>query len=999
MQLLAYVLADADLTIGIGTRVSLPVLLDFGQVGRNASLNLSISESGPPGLHFDPRSMGFLITDERFAAAASRAWAQSEPAKHERCVIWSLTSRDQPCSSVEDGSLGGAFAVALDELHERSKRRSLLRIRRLNPGCAVTASLVGSDRLGAVAGLENKLRAAQRDGLRVIVGAANDRERAEVAHAVGVVQGVEVDCAANMEQALRAVRRRIGRSVRYAAAALAVGVLAAAGVAVPLIINSNARTEAAQQRATATAVASESLSLDHTKPRLAALLALASEKIAPGASADEALVGVAQADQFVSRVIPAADSQLNSVVASGEQLFSGGEDGKLDIWAANFQRLASVPTGRVIEELAADERAPVVASTADNAPVVLWDVHNPRHPTARTLPSSEHTGEAFLQFNEQGTRLYVLRTDGTLTVWDVPSQQRLLTYNLSSLGAPLLRPNGQELKIVALIRDPSVPAGSPPRDTRVLLATNGREVLSADLDRREDDEMLSGPAVPGEVTSLAAEQDGDEFLAVGTTAGVLLWDRSSFERTAFPLGGISESVSDVAWTDGAHLAIATGEGVALAANPAAATDSTVGGENDVPHGRPEGGETSALTTWQGDIIGAQEDGNIAVFDPKRAQLALPPANGSNVLSFDPHGDLLLSEAEGDSSHLRDLYLIRPTVADERGTAHEVESDEPYSRIRTLSPPASWWPSTDSFYVNDAVLAGGLVVAGGQDPFNTAAIFAWNAETGKPLAYIRVPGGNPHLVTQVAVVPHSHLLIADSLSGQIGVWSTRSWNLLGNVYVGPNGGFSVNPSGSQVLVTGLSSDTETEKPVQDAHGDFILIGIPNLRVVRRIGHGGVFHASYAPNGQSIATLDADRKVRFYSPQTLRPVGGSISLAGDYPVDIAWRGDSQEIAVTTFEGRTFVINVQGKSFAVPPLEDPNGDESMSAAWDPVAPILAVTGRIEANSDSYNGKTNLWNLNKASWDRAMCAVAGGDLTPSEWQSYVGHGERYRRLCDEAP
>jgi WD40 repeat protein len=1000
MELLTRALAGGLPAAGARRTATLPVLLDFGHVGRNAHLNLTLTDSGPPGLHLDPRLMGFLITDQRFALSASKAWAQSRLAADEACVLWSLTSRDQPCNSIEDGSLGGAFVVALDELHERSRRRGALRLRRLNRGCAVTASLTGSDRLSAVAGLENKLRAAQRNGVRVIAGAANQSEREEVTKTARAIDGVEVECVANVAQALRAARRQIERPVRYAAAALVAGLIAAGAIAVPLILESNAQAEAAEQRGIATAVASESVSLGHSNPRLAALLALASQKIAPGPSADEALIGVAQTDEFVSRLIPASGGQLNTVVASGERLFSAGEDGKLSVWNTNLQRVGVVPTGRVIETLAADERAPVIASTAENAPILLWDVHDPRHPAAWVLPSSARNNGAYLQFNQEGTRLFALAADGSVTAWDVPSRRYLFSYNLASLGVPLLRPNGRTLKIVAANTDPSIPSGATAHDTRVLLATNGREVLSVDLDRREASELLSGSAIPGEVSSLAGERNGDEFLAVGTTAGVLLWDRSTFQRTAFPFGGISEPVNDVAWTSDGELAISTGQGVALAENlVGAAATTTSHGNSAAPDSRPQGGATGALAIWQGKIIGAQEDGNMAVFDPERSHLTLPQAAGSDVLAFDPRGDLLLADAAGDSSHLSDLYLIHPSVTVGHGATGESEDGEPYPRIRTFSPPNSWWPSNNTFYANDAVLAGGLVVAGGQDPFNTASVMAWNANTGKPLAYIRIPGGEPHLVTQVAVIPDKHLMLADSLSGQLGVWSTRTWNLLGNVYVGPNGGFSVNASGSAALVTGFSSAHETEKPVQDTHGDFIVIDLRTLKAVRRVAHGAVVHAVYSPDGQSIATVSADRKLRFYSPQTLRPLSEAIPLGGDYPIDVAWRGDSRRVAVTTFEGRTFVIDVRGRDFAVPPLVDPNGDQSIAVAWDPVASILAVTSRIEANSDSYNGKTNFWDLDRASWDVAMCDVAGSNLTTGEWQSYIGHGEPFRRLCPGTP
>ena len=38
--------------------------------------------------------------------------------------------------------------------------------------------------------------------------------------------------------------------------------------------------------------------------------------------------------------------------------------------------------------------------------------------------------------------------------------------------------------------------------------------------------------------------------------------------------------------------------------------------------------------------------------------------------------------------------------------------------------------------------------------------------------------------------------------------------------------------------------------------------------------------------------------------------------------------------------------------------------------------------------------WNLDPASWERTACALAGRDLTESEWATYLPD-EPYRRTC----
>jgi hypothetical protein len=298
-------------------------------------------------------------------------------------------------------------------------------------------------------------------------------------------------------------------------------------------------------------------------------------------------------------------------------------------------------------------------------------------------------------------------------------------------------------------------------------------------------------------------------------------------------------------------------------------------------------------------------------------------------------------------------------------------------------------------VNDTALSDDFAVASGQDPFHTGAVMVWNAKTGAPLAYLRVPGGNPSIVTQVALVPSRHLLVADSSSGEFVAWSTRTWDLVGNVYVGPTGGFSVDPSEATVLLTGFSSSDEASVPVQDVHGDFLIVSLKSLTIVKRVPHGDVVHSVYSPNGRELATVGQDRQLRIYSPSTLRQVGPAVSLEGGYPVDVAWRPGSRELAVTTFGGMTLVIDVGQRDLAIPPLVDPNGYQPIDLAWDPVGDLLAVDSSVGANSDVFDGRTDFWNVDTNTWDSEMCAIAGSGLASSEWERYVGREPPYQRLC----
>nr|BFE74456.1 hypothetical protein GCM10020092_077570 [Actinoplanes digitatis] len=144
-----------------------PVLFDRRSTGGHGTLRLTLLDGGPPGLYPDPRAMLFLVGDRWFAQALDVAWRTAGKSLHRRCVVWRLTTDDTPCDEVTGGSLGAAFGVALTDLARRTPPP--IRVRRLDRRRAITAGLEPDQRLSPVTGVPNKLEAAVRRRLRVIL--------------------------------------------------------------------------------------------------------------------------------------------------------------------------------------------------------------------------------------------------------------------------------------------------------------------------------------------------------------------------------------------------------------------------------------------------------------------------------------------------------------------------------------------------------------------------------------------------------------------------------------------------------------------------------------------------------------------------------------------------------------------------------------------------------------------------------------------------------------
>ncbi|KAF0847070.1 hypothetical protein [Nocardia caishijiensis] len=186
--------------------------------GHVAVLRLTQVENGPSGLHPDPARMSFLQADADFRGALADAWDVSGLTGTGVSVLWSLTLEGgAPANDISGASSGAAFAVALAYLLRRGR---VIR-RRIDPSCAITAGLVG-DRLTAVGGYRGKLRAAQRNSLRVIVAAESLDDALDAAPPQFTGR---ITAARSLDEAIRDARIRLDYLVWTAVAALTIAAL------------------------------------------------------------------------------------------------------------------------------------------------------------------------------------------------------------------------------------------------------------------------------------------------------------------------------------------------------------------------------------------------------------------------------------------------------------------------------------------------------------------------------------------------------------------------------------------------------------------------------------------------------------------------------------------------------------------------------------------------------------------------------------------------------
>ncbi|WP_369217045.1 hypothetical protein [Streptomyces flavofungini] len=414
---------------------------DDAAPGATGILELREFPAGPPGLYPDPRAMtGLRSSDGQFATALGRAWVAAGPGRGSRCVLWRLVMADRPAPlRIEGPSLGVAFALGLRELlrHPRTRRPSAAWVRGvfygLRPRTAVTGALGNGERLIGVSGMEGKLLAARRKGLRLVAPAAN---RSDAAHAP---EPTDVRFAGTLRQADRYARRfRVARLVTALS-------LVAAAVTSGVIVE-HRESEARERLAAAHRLAGVSEGLLRTDVGLAGLFAeRAYREHADPLTRRALLRAVTESPHLVGSV--RASGTISAVASSGGggHALVGTKGGEVERWAlgrgrfGHHERLGRLPGP--VKSVASDTNGDTVAAI-DRRTVKVWDDERtaavPRLPGAQrpTALAVSPTG----RFVAVATTASELDVPPTLAVLDLSSgrtrQQKLegLPSDVSALA-------------------------------------------------------------------------------------------------------------------------------------------------------------------------------------------------------------------------------------------------------------------------------------------------------------------------------------------------------------------------------------------------------------------------------------------------------------------------------------------------------------------------------------------------------------------------------------
>ncbi|MBT2565919.1 hypothetical protein J7I84_05290 [Arthrobacter sp. ISL-85] len=354
--------------------------------------------------------MVFFAGDQAFIQAMRDAWAISPKLRSsQRSFMWELIDQQErrPLRNVSGSSLGAAWYVAFDAL----KYKKFLALKSLDPNCAATGAL-DNTALASVTGYDNKFRAAASNNLRVVYPAV-DFDEADLAATRYAATATPAKDAA---EAVKAVRTRTNRQGIVVWAIITV-------LASALMATLTTQLEAANAKSTAANLLIKAATLRNSDPRIAGLLSMASQKIAPSLDALNSMQSIADDNDMVAKSFHATNAEIWKIAASEETVIVSTRDGHvIGFDTKTTEQLWSLPAYASNLAISSDGKTMALTDYYNTVSIYALAGESPTLVYGQQLTGSNNGGQLdILQFfianagTDGGPRLVTVTSNGVQT--------------------------------------------------------------------------------------------------------------------------------------------------------------------------------------------------------------------------------------------------------------------------------------------------------------------------------------------------------------------------------------------------------------------------------------------------------------------------------------------------------------------------------------------------------------------------------------------------------
>jgi hypothetical protein len=235
------------------------------------------------------------------------------------------------------------------------------------------------------------------------------------------------------------------------------------------------------------------------------------------------------------------------------------------------------------------------------------------------------------------------------------------------------------------------------------------------------------------------------------------------------------------------------------------------------------------------------------------------------------------------------------------------------------------------------------------------------------------------IVQALAVGKEGLLAAAGLGGVVRIWGLPSRELIRPPLRVPPGvlGMAFSPDGSQLAITTGLFSAEPEVQVRDPRTGELLARLPTENAVGSV--------AFSPDGSLLAGGQVDGSTTLWATDGWRQVGRPLALSARPALGVAFSPDGRTLAVSHDNGAVVLWDVDSQQPIGSPLPGPPGQWATARFTPDGSRLFAVYE---------NGTAIRWEVDPATWRRQACVVAGGDLTPEQWERIVPEQD-YRSVC----
>lgn len=675
------------------------------------------------------------------------------------------------------------------------------------------------------------------------------------------------------------------------------------GVLVAIVLLFWQRTIQANHLAKSRELAAAAINNLQIDPERSALLALLSLEEADTLDARNSL-RQAVPELHLLKIIPAHEGGVPDVVYSpdGKLLASMGLDGQVKLWNANSGELWRILDSEVNEFGSSIAFSPdgKKLAAACFTQVVLWDVSTGElliNISGKTIGTTVgyNLGVGQISFDQDGSRLAVANMDGVPKVWDLNTQQEVLTLTTDKMPADEISTDQMvPAKAIAYSHDDKLLAGggdsgivwvwNAQDGTRIFSHTLGGVIHSVSFS--SDDTLLGAASEDGNVKVWEAatgqtlfslpRQSGlydinflvdGRFATAGQDGTTRVWDQVSGQQLLTLASSSSTVISVTGSPDGSRIATGSYDGNLRIWDAAAGRELL----NIPAH---LGVVWNVAISPDGKrIASASVDGHLKLWDRETGELILIFTEGSNSevgftgLAFSPDGSRLCTGS------LDGTILIWNAQTGEK--IDVLKGHKNYVVGLAFSPDgsqlasASWdgtakiWDLSSGAVITTfdghkptALISGVVFHPDGKTVFTSADdqfVYHWDATTGDLLAAYTEEGKELY---GLALSPDGAILAAGDQDGNIQLWNLVTGEQL-PVLSGHAGlvlRLTFNHNGSRLASAGFDRlakiwDINSGKELFSLYGNT----------------SNVFGVSFSPDDKILATAGADGSIRTYVMQ--------------------------------------------------------------------------------------------------------------------------------------